>query len=124
VKYHLGTSYDRPTHNKKIHLSLLANPSHLEAVDTVVEGKAKARQYFKQDNDQKKVLSLLLHGDASFAGQGIIYEQFAMSGLPNYGTGGTVHIVINNQIGFTTDPTCGRSTLYCTDIAKMGGMLS
>jgi 2-oxoglutarate dehydrogenase E1 component len=120
VKYHLGTSYVRPTRSgKKVHISLLANPSHLEAVDPVVIGKVRAHQYFAKDNDYLKTMGLLLHGDASFAAQGVVYELFDLSGLPNYTTGGTIHIIINNQIGFTTDPRAGRSTTYCSDIAKM-----
>eukprot|EP01113_Clastostelium_recurvatum_P005153 TRINITY_DN1229_c0_g1_i2.p1 TRINITY_DN1229_c0_g1~~TRINITY_DN1229_c0_g1_i2.p1 ORF type:complete len:1032 (+),score=379.58 TRINITY_DN1229_c0_g1_i2:101-3196(+) len=119
VKYHLGTSYDRPTRSgKKIHLSLVANPSHLEAVNPVVEGKARAKQYLLQDVDRSKVMPILLHGDAAFAGQGVVYESLHLSELPNYTTGGTVHIVVNNQIGFTTDPRSSRSSLYCTDVAK------
>eukprot|EP00027_Filamoeba_sp_ATCC50430_P006055 CAMPEP_0168557048 /NCGR_PEP_ID=MMETSP0413-20121227/9210_1 /TAXON_ID=136452 /ORGANISM="Filamoeba nolandi, Strain NC-AS-23-1" /LENGTH=1036 /DNA_ID=CAMNT_0008588039 /DNA_START=93 /DNA_END=3203 /DNA_ORIENTATION=+ len=120
VKYHLGTSYDRQTrYGKKIHLSLLANPSHLEAVNPVVEGKARAKQTYLNDNKREKVMSLLIHGDASFAAQGIVYETIDFSGLPNYTTGGSVHVVINNQIGFTTDPKSSRASLYCTDVAKV-----
>jgi len=123
VKYHLGTSYMRPTRSgKTIHLSLLANPSHLEAVNPVVEGKARATQYIKRDTKFEKVVSLQLHGDAAFAGQGIVYETLGLSGLPNYTTGGTIHIICNNQIGFTTDPTAARGTRYCTDIAKAAGV--
>lgn len=121
VKYHLGTSYDRPTKSgKKIHLSLLANPSHLEAVDPVVLGKARAKMFYLGDDkdSRSKVVSVLLHGDAAFSGQGIVYECFDLSGLVNYETGGTIHIVVNNQIGFTTDPKSSRSSDYCTDVAK------
>lgn len=119
VKYHLGMSQDVSTPSgKKVHLSLLANPSHLEAVDPVVQGKVRAEQTYLNDIDGKKVVPVLIHGDAAFAGQGVVYETFGFSQLPAYKTGGTVHIVVNNQIGFTTDPRLARSSDYCTDIAK------
>ncbi|CAH9115056.1 unnamed protein product [Cuscuta europaea] len=119
VKYHLGTSYDRPTRGgKRIHLSLVANPSHLEAVDPVVVGKTRAKQYYSNDVDRTKNLGILVHGDGSFAGQGVVYETLHLSALPNYTTGGTIHIVVNNQVAFTTDPMSGRSSQYCTDVAK------
>ncbi|RID54331.1 hypothetical protein BRARA_G01661 [Brassica rapa] len=119
VKYHLGTSYDRPTRGgKKIHLSLVANPSHLEAADSVVVGKTRAKQYYSKDLDRTKNLGILIHGDGSFAGQGVVYETLHLSALPNYTTGGTIHIVVNNQVAFTTDPRAGRSSQYCTDVAK------
>ncbi|GAA0152658.1 dehydrogenase [Lithospermum erythrorhizon] len=119
VKYHLGTSYDRPTRGgKRIHLSLVANPSHLEAVDPVVVGKTRAKQYFSNDVDRTKNMGILIHGDGSFAGQGVVYETLHLSALPNYTTGGTIHIVVNNQVAFTTDPKSGRSSQYCTDVAK------
>ncbi|KAK1282777.1 hypothetical protein QJS10_CPB22g00649 [Acorus calamus] len=119
VKYHLGTSYDRPTRGgKRIHLSLVANPSHLEAVDPVVIGKTRAKQYYSHDVDRTKNLGILIHGDGSFAGQGVVYETLHLSALPNYTTGGTIHIVVNNQVAFTTDPKAGRSSQYCTDVAK------
>lgn len=119
VKYHLGTSYDRPTRNgKRIHLSLVANPSHLEAVDPVVIGKTRAKQYYSNDKDRSKNMAILLHGDGSFSGQGVVYETFHLSDLPNYTTGGTLHIVVNNQVAFTTDPKSSRSSPYCTDVAK------
>lgn len=119
VKYHLGTSYDRPTRGgKRIHLSLVANPSHLEAVDPVVVGKTRAKQYYSNDKERKKNLAVLIHGDGSFAGQGVVYETLHLSALPNYTTGGTIHIVVNNQVAFTTDPKAGRSSQYCTDVAK------
>jgi len=122
VKYHLGTSCTRPTRGgKSVHLSLLANPSHLEAVDPVVEGKTRAIQYFRKDEKREKVMSIQLHGDAAFAGQGVVYETIGLSGLENYTTGGTVHIVVNNQIGFTTDPKSSRASMYCTDLAKAAG---
>ncbi|KAJ9551113.1 hypothetical protein OSB04_015158 [Centaurea solstitialis] len=119
VKYHLGTSYDRPTRGgKRIHLSLVANPSHLEAVDPVVVGKTRAKQYYSNDFDRTKNMGILIHGDGSFAGQGVVYETLHLSALPNYTTGGTIHIVVNNQVAFTTDPQSGRSSQYCTDVAK------
>ncbi|KQJ82296.2 hypothetical protein BRADI_5g08235v3 [Brachypodium distachyon] len=119
VKYHLGTSYDRPTRGgKHIHLSLVANPSHLEAVDPVVAGKTRAKQYYSNDLDRTKNLGVLLHGDGSFSGQGVVFETLHLSALPNYTTGGTIHIVVNNQVAFTTDPMSGRSSQYCTDVAK------
>ncbi|XP_071724155.1 uncharacterized protein [Rutidosis leptorrhynchoides] len=119
VKYHLGTSYDRPTRGgKHIHLSLVANPSHLEAVDPVVIGKTRAKQYYSNDVERTKNMGILIHGDGSFAGQGVVYETLHLSALPNYKTGGTIHIVVNNQVAFTTDPKSGRSSQYCTDVAK------
>lgn len=119
VKYHLGTSYDRPTRGgKRLHLSLVANPSHLEAVDPVVIGKTRAKQYYTNDLDRTKNMGILIHGDGSFAGQGVVYETLHLSALPNYSTGGTIHIVVNNQVAFTTDPRAGRSSQYCTDVAK------
>lgn len=119
VKYHLGTSYDRPTRGgKRIHLSLVANPSHLEAVDPVVVGKTRAKQYYSNDKERTKNVAVLIHGDGSFAGQGVVYETLHLSALPNYTTGGTIHIVVNNQVAFTTDPKSGRSSQYCTDVAK------
>ncbi|KAG6554594.1 hypothetical protein Mapa_003612 [Marchantia paleacea] len=119
VKYHLGTSYDRPTTSgKTIHLSLVANPSHLEAVAPVVIGKTRAKQYYSQDTKRLKHMAVLLHGDGSFSGQGVVYETLHLSDLINYSTGGTVHIVVNNQVAFTTDPKYSRSSPYCTDVAK------
>jgi 2-oxoglutarate dehydrogenase E1 component len=119
VKYHLGTSADRTFDGKVVHLSLTANPSHLEVVDPVVLGKVRAKQDQLGDTPRKKVVGLLMHGDAAFAGQGIIAECFGFSQIAGYTTGGTVHVVVNNQIGFTTTPRYSRSGLYCTDIAKM-----
>jgi 2-oxoglutarate dehydrogenase E1 component len=119
VKYHLGTSSDREFDGIKVHMSLVPNPSHLEAVDPVVLGKVRAIQVSR--GDQKaldEVLPVLLHGDAAFAGQGIVAECFGFSGLPGYGTGGTIHFVINNQVGFTTSPQFARSSPYPSDIAK------
>ncbi|KAG0001693.1 2-oxoglutarate dehydrogenase E1 component [Entomortierella chlamydospora] len=119
VKYHLGMNYDRPTPSgKPVHLSLVANPSHLEAADGVVLGKTHAIQHYMDDKERKRSLAVLMHGDAAFAGQGIVYETLGFMDLPSYSTGGTIHIVVNNQIGFTTDPRFARSTAYCTDIAK------
>jgi 2-oxoglutarate dehydrogenase E1 component len=118
VKYHLGTSSDREFDGNKVHLSLLPNPSHLEAVDPVVLGKARAIMTLKGDKHGKKVLPVLLHGDAAFAGQGIVAECLALSGLPGYGTGGTIHFIINNQVGFTTSPQFARSSPYPSDMAK------
>nr|KYP50752.1 hypothetical protein KK1_027441 [Cajanus cajan] len=103
---------------KRIHLSLVANPSHLEAVNPVVVGKTRAKQYYSDDVDRTKNMGVLIHGDGSFAGQGVVYETLHLSALPNYTTGGTIHIVFNNQVAFTTDPTSGRSSQYCTDVAK------
>ena len=119
VKYHLGTSYDRAyPDGRKVHMSLVANPSHLEAVNTVVTGKVRAKQELTGDTDRSRVMGVLLHGDAAFAGQGIVYETFLLSQLQNYGTGGTVHIICNNQVGFTTDPESSRSTLHSSDLGK------
>ena len=119
VKYHLGVSSDREFDGKKIHLSLTPNPSHLEAVDPVVVGKVRAKQTLLNDKTTDKVFGILIHGDAAMAGQGIVAETFAMSQLRGFRTGGTIHFVINNQIGFTTTPHYGRSAPYCTEIAKM-----
>ena len=121
VKYHLGyqTTRDVPS-GHKIEIRMAANPSHLEAVDAVVQGKARARQRILEDTvERTKVLPILVHGDAAFIGQGIVAEIFNMSQLPGYRTGGTIHLVVNNQIGFTTLPADARSTRYCTDMAKM-----
>jgi 2-oxoglutarate dehydrogenase E1 component len=118
VKYHLGTSSDREFDGVSVHLSLMPNPSHLEAVDPVVLGKARAVQTYKGDKDGDTVLPMLLHGDAAFAGQGIVAECFGFSGLPGYETGGTIHFVINNQVGFTTSPQFARSSPYPSDVAK------
>ena len=118
VKYHLGTSSDREFDGNKVHLSLLPNPSHLEAVDPVVLGKARALQTIRGDLAGKTVLPILLHGDAAFAGQGVVWECLSFSGLPGYGTGGTIHFIINNQVGFTTSPQFARSSPYPSDVAK------
>jgi len=120
VKYHKGFSSDVSTPGGPVHLSLAFNPSHLEIVNPVVEGSVRARQRRRGDKDGTQVISILLHGDAAFAGQGVVMETLNLSNTRGYGTGGTVHVVINNQIGFTTsDPRDSRSTLYCTDVAKM-----
>ncbi len=119
VKYHLGTSSDRDFDGNTIHLSLTANPSHLEFVNPVVVGKVRAKQAQRGDKDRTQVMPMLLHGDAAFAGQGVIPETLMMSELPGYRVGGTMHIVINNQIGFTTRPQFSRSGPYCTDVAKV-----
>jgi 2-oxoglutarate dehydrogenase E1 component len=133
VKYHLGASSDRVFDGNKVHLSLTANPSHLEIVNPVVLGKARAKQFFdeveaggtratdpkERDARRIKVLPLLLHGDAAFAGQGVVAECFALSGLAGYRSGGAIHFIVNNQIGFTTAPSYSRSSPYPSDVAKM-----
>ncbi|MFO0967834.1 MAG: 2-oxoglutarate dehydrogenase E1 component [Gemmataceae bacterium] len=120
VKYHLGFSSDRvSSKGNKIHLSLTPNPSHLEAVNPVVEGRVRAKQHHFGDRRHMQCLALLLHGDAAVAGQGLVAETLNLSQLSGYKTGGTIHVVINNQIGFTTSPRDARSTRYCTDVAKM-----
>ncbi|WP_050929144.1 2-oxoglutarate dehydrogenase E1 component [Aestuariivita boseongensis] len=119
VKYHLGASSDREFDGNNVHLSLTANPSHLEAVNPVVLGKVRAKQDQLNDHDRTAVMGILLHGDAAFAGQGVVAEGFGLSGLKGHKTGGTMHIVVNNQIGFTTAPHFSRSSPYPTDIALM-----
>jgi len=119
VKYHMGYSSDKKARNGKIvHLSLTPNPSHLEAVNPVVEGISRAKIDQYHEGNAKKLVPILIHGDHSMAGQGIVYEVLQMSKLPGYGTGGTVHLVINNQVGFTADFIEGRSSTYCTDVGK------
>ena len=125
VKYHLGTSSDRVFDDNKVHVSLTANPSHLEAVDPVVLGRTRAKQAHLRTDEGKTrqesfnaVMPILLHGDAAFAGQGIVAECFALSGLRGHKTGGTIHIIVNNQIGFTTSPSFARSSPYPSDVAK------
>ena len=125
VKYHLGTSSDRIFDDNKVHISLTANPSHLEAVDPVVLGRVRAKQaHLRTDKGKSReesfnaVMPILLHGDAAFAGQGIVAECFALSGLRGHKTGGTIHIIVNNQIGFTTSPSFARSSPYPSDVAK------
>jgi len=119
VKYHLGTSSDRDFDGNVVHLSLTANPSHLEAVNPIVVGKVRAKQHQWKDQDRNQVMGVLLHGDAAFAGQGIVAETLMLSQLRGYRTGGTIHIIVNNQIGFTTAPQYSRSSPYPTDVAKM-----
>ena len=123
VKYHLGYESVRKLPDGEVRVSLAANPSHLEAVNPVVEGKARARQRLIGDDgvktDRKRVLPILIHGDAAFAGQGSVAEVLNLSQLPGYRTGGTIHVIVNNQIGFTTMPADARSSSYATDVAKM-----
>ncbi len=118
VKYHLGTSGDRDIGGRTVHLSLAANPSHLEAVDPVVLGKVRAKQHQRGDSERREVVGILMHGDAAFAGQGLVAESLELSDLRGFRTGGTVHIIVNNQIGFTTSPSYARSSPYPSDIAK------
>jgi 2-oxoglutarate dehydrogenase E1 component len=120
VKYHLGFSSDVSTPGGPVHLTLAFNPSHLEIVNPVVEGSVRARQHRRKDRGGERVISVLLHGDAAFAGQGVVMETLNLSQTRGYSTGGTVHLIVNNQIGFTTsDPRDARSSIYCTDVAKM-----
>ena len=118
VKYHLGASSNREFDGNIVHISLTDNPSHLEAVNPVVLGQVRAKQFFHKDPERKKVIPVLMHGDASFAGQGVVAECFAMSGLPGHNIGGTIHVIVNNQIGFTTAPRYARSSPYPSDVAK------
>ena len=118
VKYHLGTSDDRKVAGRSVHLSLTANPSHLEAVDPVVVGRVRAKQKLAGDTERARVVPILLHGDAAFAGQGLVDETLDLSELHGYRVGGTIHLIINNQIGFTTNPVNSRPGPYCTDPAK------
>ena len=119
VKYHLGASSNREFDGNSVHVSLTDNPSHLEAVDPVVLGQTRAKQFFHRDTKRNKVIPILIHGDAAFAGQGVVAECFAMSGLPGHNTGGTIHIIVNNQIGFTTSPRFARSSPYPSDLGKV-----
>ena len=119
VKYHLGASSNREFDGNLVHISLSDNPSHLEAVNPVVLGQTRAKQFFHKDIKRQKVIPVLIHGDAAFAGQGVVAECFAMSGLKGHNTGGTIHIIVNNQIGFTTSPRFARSSPYPSDVAKM-----
>ena len=119
VKYHLGASSNREFDGNLVHISLTDNPSHLEAVDPVVLGQTRAKQFFHKDIKRQKVVPILIHGDAAFAAQGVVAECFAMSGVRGHSTGGTIHIIVNNQIGFTTNPRFARSSPYPSDIAKM-----
>lgn len=117
----MGTYIERLNRvtNKNIRLAVVANPSHLEACDPVVQGKTRAEQFYRGDGEGKKVMSIMLHGDAAFSGQGVVFETMHLSDLPDYTTHGTIHIVVNNQIGFTTDPRHSRSSPYCTDVARV-----
>ena len=119
VKYHLGASSDREFDGNSLHVSLTDNPSHLEAVNPIVLGQTRAKQFFHKDEERKKVIPVLIHGDAAFAGQGVVAECFAMSGLKGHNTGGTIHIIVNNQIGFTTSPRFARSSPYPSDLGKV-----
>jgi len=119
VKYHLGASSNREFDGNLVHVSVSDNPSHLEAVDPVVLGQTRAKQFFHKDIKRQKVVPILIHGDAAFAAQGVVAECFAMSGVRGHSTGGTIHIIVNNQIGFTTNPRFARSSPYPSDIAKM-----
>ena len=119
VKYHLGASSNREFDGNVVHISLTDNPSHLEAVNPVVLGQVRAKQFFHNDLKRKKAIPVLIHGDAAFAGQGIVAECFAMSGLPGHNIGGTIHIIVNNQIGFTTSPRFARSSPYPSEVAKI-----
>jgi 2-oxoglutarate dehydrogenase E1 component len=120
VKYHLGYSTDRvDADGQTMHVSLAFNPSHLEAVDPVVLGRVRAKQIRHGDFEHRRVVGVLVHGDAAFAGQGLVPETLQLSGLPGYRTGGTIHVIVNNQVGFTASPAEQRSTPYCTDVAKM-----
>ncbi len=119
VKYHLGASTDREFDGNKVHLSLAPNPSHLEAVDPVVLGKVRAIQTMAEDHEHSRAMPVLLHGDAAFAGQGIVAECFGFSGLTGYNTGGTIHFIVNNQVGFTTSPQFARSSPYPSDVGKI-----
>lgn len=123
VKYHLGTTYTSKYKGKEISVTLMANPSHLEAVNPVVMGRVRAEQHFLggEDINRSKVVPILVHGDAAFAGQGVVFESLQMQDLKNYKVGGTIHIIINNQVGFTTAPGKARSGHYCTDVAKSIG---
>ena len=122
VKYHMGFSADVATPGGPMHLALAFNPSHLEIVNPVVAGSVRSRQLRRNDKERKQVLAVLLHGDAAFAGQGVGMELLQMSQARGFAVGGTVHVVINNQVGFTTsERQDARSTLYCTDVAKMVG---
>merc|ERR1711977_383640 len=119
VKYHLGTSTlgFETVSGVPMRLSLLSNPSHLEAVAPVAVGKTRAKQHYNKDYDRSKTMCVLLHGDGSHSGQGVVYETYDMSGLPDYTVGGTIHIIVNNQVAYTTDPKYSRSSPYCTDVA-------
>ena len=118
VKYHMGYSSDRELNGHKTHIALAYNPSHLEAVNSVVAGKVRAKQDFFNDTERSKVIPILIHGDAAFMGQGTVAECLNMAYTNGYNIGGTIHLIINNQIGFNAVPNESRSTRYCSDIAK------
>jgi 2-oxoglutarate dehydrogenase E1 component len=124
VKYHLGTHYTRKNDDgTEITVEVLANPSHLECINPVVMGKVRAEQHYRGESKTKgmkrnKIVPVLVHGDASFAGQGVVFESMQMQDLKNYSVGGTIHVIVNNQIGFTTVPQKGRSGMYASDLAK------
>lgn len=118
VKYHLGVSSDQQVNGADIHLTLMPNPSHLEFVNPVVGGKVRGRQTMQKDDTRKSILGILIHGDAAFAGQGVVAESLLLSNLDGYTTGGTIHIIINNQVGFTASPSMLKSSTYCSDLAK------
>jgi 2-oxoglutarate dehydrogenase E1 component len=121
VKYHLGTNYTRTyADGKSMTVEILANPSHLECVNPVVMGKVRAEQHFSSGDRYKRdqIVPILIHGDGSFSGQGVVYESMQMQDLHNYTVGGTIHVIVNNQIAFTTTPNRGRSAIYCSDLAK------
>merc|ERR1712176_249778 len=117
--YHLGTRGTCRIAGREVHLTLAPNPSHLEAVDPVVLGMTKAKQLAHEDTDMRRTMAVLVHGDAAFSGQGIVSECMQISELTDYSTGGSIHIVINNLIGFTTDPRAARSSYHCTNVAKV-----
>ena len=120
VKYHLGWTSERTSSSgKKINMNLAPNPSHLESVDPIVQGIARAKLENDFDNDTNKVLPIIVHGDAAVAGQGVVYEVIQMSRLKGYSTGGTIHLIVNNQVGFTTNYLDARSSTYCSDVGKV-----
>lgn len=121
VKYHLGVTAVKNIEGKKVTFSIVPNPSHLEAVDPLVYGRVRAIQDSIAENPLKKAVGIIIHGDAAVAGQGVVYESMEMQDLKDYTTGGVIHIVMNNQIGFTTDQYQARSTYYCTEVAKVVG---
>jgi 2-oxoglutarate dehydrogenase E1 component len=121
VKYHLGYLNRKQFGENKIYLNMLPNPSHLEAVDPLVYGTTRAIQEYMKDKDRSKAMGVVVHGDAALAGQGIVYESLQLQDLVDYTTGGVIHIVMNNQVGFTTNPWQSRSSFYCTEIAKVIG---
>jgi len=121
VLSHLAISSDLDQYKRPVHVSLLHNPSHLEAINPVTMGKARSKQTLQRDESRDKVLALQIHGDAAFAGQGIVVETLQLSQLPGFTTGGSFHLIVNNQLGFTTDPKDGRSSRYSSDVGKVIG---